>query len=260
MRARNLKPGFFKNDLLAECEPLARILFQGLWCLADREGRLECRPKKIKAEILPYDNCKIVDLLEQLRAKGFIVVYKFDNQIYLEIPTFTEHQNCHVKEAESTIPAPCENETCTILVGPLTESLLLNPESPLPKPKRAKKVQGSLSRFEDFWKAYPKKKAMADAEKAWAKINPDENLIAKILSAVEKGRASDDWTKEGGKYMPHPATWLNRKGWEDEFKPANHLFQSNRPLFGLSPESEAQIKQRDEYEAKLKHQRESKDE
>ena len=53
MRARNLKPGFFKNDALAECDPLARILFEGLWCMADREGRLECHPKRIKAEILP---------------------------------------------------------------------------------------------------------------------------------------------------------------------------------------------------------------
>jgi hypothetical protein len=235
MRARNLKPGFFKNDLLAECDPLARILFQGLWCLADREGRLECRPKKIKAEILPYDNCKVIDLLEQLRAKGFIVVYKYDNQIYLEIPTFTEHQNCHIKEAESIIPAPCENDTCTVLVGPLTESLLLNPESPSPKPKRAKKVQGPLLRFDDFWKAYPKKKAIGDAEKAWGNINPSESLIEKILLAIEKGKTSEDWTKEGGKYIPHPATWLNRKGWEDEFKPANPLFQQQQPTQSEDP-------------------------
>ena len=49
-RARNVKPGFFKNELLAECEPLARILFEGLWCEADREGRLEDRPRRLKAE------------------------------------------------------------------------------------------------------------------------------------------------------------------------------------------------------------------
>jgi hypothetical protein len=53
-RSRNIKPGFFLNDELAECEPLARILFAGLWCIADREGRLEDRPKRIKAEVLPY--------------------------------------------------------------------------------------------------------------------------------------------------------------------------------------------------------------
>ena len=55
MRARNIKPGFFKNDTLAELEFAARLLFIGLWGLADRAGRLEDRPKKIKAEVFPYD-------------------------------------------------------------------------------------------------------------------------------------------------------------------------------------------------------------
>ena len=58
-RSRNIKPGFFLNDDLAECEPLARLLFAGLWCIADREGRLEDRPKRIKIEVLPYDNCDV---------------------------------------------------------------------------------------------------------------------------------------------------------------------------------------------------------
>lgn len=53
-RSRNLKPGFFLNDCLAECQPLARILFAGLWCIADREGRLLDRPRKIKVEVLPH--------------------------------------------------------------------------------------------------------------------------------------------------------------------------------------------------------------
>jgi hypothetical protein len=56
-RARNIKPGFFANDVLAEIDPLGRLLFAGLWTIADREGRLEDRIKKIKAQILPYDDC-----------------------------------------------------------------------------------------------------------------------------------------------------------------------------------------------------------
>ena len=90
MRSRNIKPGFFKNEILAECDPLARVLFAGLWCMADREGRLEFRPKRIKAEILPYDDCKIDVLLNQLLQTGFIIVYSIDGANYLSIPTFTE--------------------------------------------------------------------------------------------------------------------------------------------------------------------------
>lgn len=54
-RARNIKPGFFKNELLAEMPPEIRLLFMGLWCIADREGRFEERPKKIKMELFPCD-------------------------------------------------------------------------------------------------------------------------------------------------------------------------------------------------------------
>jgi hypothetical protein len=70
MRARNIKPGFFKNEELATKDPLARILFEGLWCMADREGRLEDRPARIKAEVLPYDECDIEPLLSSLASGG----------------------------------------------------------------------------------------------------------------------------------------------------------------------------------------------
>ena len=53
MRARNLKPGFFKNECLLSLSPLHRLLFAGLWCMADRNGILEDRPAKIKIEVKP---------------------------------------------------------------------------------------------------------------------------------------------------------------------------------------------------------------
>lgn len=73
MRSRNLKPGFFRNELLAEIKPIGRILFQGLWCLADREGRLEDRPKRIKMDVLPYDTNVDVDSLITELYKGGIL-------------------------------------------------------------------------------------------------------------------------------------------------------------------------------------------
>jgi hypothetical protein len=129
MRARNIKPGFFKNEDLAECDPMARILFAGLWCIADRKGRLEYRPKRIKADIFPYDDCDVEKLINQLSKKDFIMVYKIESQIYIQINKFDKHQNCHIKEAASTIPAPDKHSTSMEVAQPITESLLLNPES-----------------------------------------------------------------------------------------------------------------------------------
>lgn len=105
-RARNIKPGFFANEDLAECDPLARLLFAGLWCLADREGRLEDRPKRIRAELLPYDACDADDLLNQLQARGFILRYSHGEGRFIQVLKFNAHQNPHMKEAKSTIPAP----------------------------------------------------------------------------------------------------------------------------------------------------------
>ena len=110
MRARNIKPGFFKNEELAGKDPLARVLFQGLWCMADREGRLEDRPARIKAEILPYDNCDIESLLVSL-ASGcdpFILRYERDGRRFIQVVHFLKHQNPHVKESKSIIPAPVQ--------------------------------------------------------------------------------------------------------------------------------------------------------
>src|SRR5574340_637434 len=106
MRARNLKPGFFKNEALAECSPLARLLFAGLWCLADREGRLEDRPKRIRAELLPYDDGSVEGLLAELHGVGFIVRYAAAGGRFIQVVNFGKHQNPHCKKQASTIPAP----------------------------------------------------------------------------------------------------------------------------------------------------------
>jgi len=74
--------------------------------------------------------------------------------------------------------------------------------------------------FELLWLAYPKKKNRGQAERAWAKIPLDEELAGLIISKVDEARASPEWTKENGRFIPYPATWLNAKGWEDEITPA----------------------------------------
>ena len=106
MRARNIKPGFFKNDTLAELDFAGRLLFIGLWGLADREGRLEDRPKKIKAEIFPYDEVNVDSFLGELAKRSFIIRYEVDGDRYIQIVNFDKHQNPHPRETPSTIPAP----------------------------------------------------------------------------------------------------------------------------------------------------------
>lgn len=120
-RCRNIKPGFFSNELLAELPPLTRLLFAGLWCYADREGRLEDRPKRIKAEILPYDDCDVDDALDTLAAGDdpFIYRYEVGGNRYIQVAKFSDNQAPHHTEKPSVIPGfPLNNESLTGTLQP----------------------------------------------------------------------------------------------------------------------------------------------
>jgi hypothetical protein len=107
MRARNLKPSLFTNELLAVEDPLYSLIFAGLWCLADREGRLEDRPGKIHIAINPgraYDGTQRA--LDWLAMNGFISRYSIGQARYIQVINFALHQNPHQKETPSKIPPP----------------------------------------------------------------------------------------------------------------------------------------------------------
>lgn len=208
MRARNLKPGFFKNEDLAECEPLARILFSGLWCMADRSGRLEFRPKRIKAEVLPYDNCNIEKLLKQLSDKNFILIYAVNNDNYIEILNFGRHQNPHCKEAESLIPAPVKHSANTVQApdengSRPADSPFLIPDSGFPLP------DSPIQR-----EAVSQKKAKQPA------LSDDDFLKSLKDNPVYEGLDVDElyqkmlvWCKTNGKKPTKRrfVNWLNRE-------------------------------------------------
>lgn len=106
-RIRAIKPGFFQNEALAEFSHAHRLLFAGLWTIADREGRLEDRPRRIKAAIFPYDDLDVDAMLSDL-AKGrdsLIVRYVVDGVGYVWVRKFLEHQRPHHTEPASSYPA-----------------------------------------------------------------------------------------------------------------------------------------------------------
>jgi hypothetical protein len=72
--------------------------------------------------------------------------------------------------------------------------------------------------FDQFWVHYPKKRSKGQAERSWVKIAPDDALFAQIIEGLERARKSRDWIKDAGAYIPYPATWLNAKGWEDDYQ------------------------------------------
>ena len=121
-RSRNIKPGFFKNEELAECSLAARLCFAGLWLLADREGRLEDRPKRIKGELFPFDTFEAGPLLDELHNHGFIVRYRNEAGSFIQISKFLEHQNPHYSEKPSVIKPPVLPESESSKPGQLPDN------------------------------------------------------------------------------------------------------------------------------------------
>jgi hypothetical protein len=102
-----LKPAFFENEDLGQMGPWQRLLFIGLWCAADREGRLEDRPARLKAVLFPYDSMKPAELdawLEELAAVGMVERYEAEGKRYIQVVNFAKHQHPHPNEAGSIIP------------------------------------------------------------------------------------------------------------------------------------------------------------
>lgn len=100
-RARNIKPAFFQNDRLGDVPPLARLLFIGLWTLADFRGIVEVRVRRIRVQLLPYDDANDDDVsafLNVLERSGFIESYSVAGQTYIKVVNWTVHQNPHINE------------------------------------------------------------------------------------------------------------------------------------------------------------------
>jgi hypothetical protein len=133
MRARNVKPSFFQNEQLAELPFEARLLFVGLWCMADREGRLEDRPKRIKMHVFPADMLDIEPLLAGLAEQKLIHRYEVNGVRCISIPNFVKHQRPHANEVASVLPMFHEEPESTTKVASTCDQgskhFALNPSS-----------------------------------------------------------------------------------------------------------------------------------
>lgn len=218
-RSRNIKPGFFQNEDLQELDFATRLFFIGLWTEADKEGRLEDRPKKLKNALFPADDVEVEQMLDGLAAYGFISRYERAGKKIIQIVKWAKHQNPHRREAPSTLPAE-------------TDEVVEEEQQAESGPQKAE----TEASFETFWKLYPRKTAKDNARKAFAKINPDAELLAQILESLAKHCTCQGWLKDDGQFIPHAATWLNGKRWNDEVKPAAnvHHFPGASRHIGLS--------------------------
>ena len=211
MRARNIKPGFFKNENLAELGMFERLLFIGLWCLADREGRVEDRPKRIKMELFPCDQCDVDKGISSLMEAGFITRYVYESYSVIEVCKFKDHQRPHGSEKDGLLPdsngmiTVNERRNNVVLTGkerlvnvnsPLDNALNPDPLNPDPlNPVVAPAKPSSRQRpMPDDFTASPAVLKWA-AEQGYSSAYVGSNLTTFVLSAQAKGYKYANWDK-----------------------------------------------------------------
>lgn len=256
-RSRNIKPGFFVNEVLSELEPLTRLLFIGLWTIADREGRLEDRPKRIKISCLPYDQVNIESCLDQLQTNGFIRRFSVENCGYIEIINWRRHQSPHHKEVESVIPAPpkeaetkqgvahaCakhdssinhdqanKNASCpTDSLNLILDSLNLTSSSSVDeavavetyKTRKGKSLTGEqLNCFNIFWDAFDYRKGKAEAADTWIDLKVNKSVFDEIINGAKNAAAERAGLLADGRTPKMAQGWLSSRRWEDEVSQNN---------------------------------------
>lgn len=111
--------------------------------------------------------------------------------------------------------------------------------TPLP-PKGETPPDAQERRFGEFWAEYPKKVGKKAALTAWKRLKPDAELFERIMQAVTSAKNSEQWNREGGRYIPNPTTWINQGRWDDEMQPKDE--QSNKGSFDTDDFFEAALK------------------
>lgn len=245
-RARNIKPSIFTNEVLGTLDPIISMTFIGLWCLADRTGKLEDRPLRIKAELFPYrEGLDVNGYLTVLERLGFIARYEVDGKRYIQVLNFEKHQAPHHTEKAKGYP---EKPASSGHSGDLTvkqpladgeqkvpersDSLIpdsLIPDSliqPAAKAAAPKKTDRKIPMPEDFW--------ISERVQQWADKNGFDRLDEHLESLKRKTAANgykkiswddffmeairEDWAKlrTGRSQQPQQKTFAERDreaGW-----------------------------------------------
>lgn len=187
----------------------------------DDYGRGSAEPDILKGFVFPRRKSvtekNISDCLTDLACMGLIDLYEVDGESYLCFPTWADHQR--IQQKRSKFPGPDSgSRKSTVGHGDSPPESESNPNTnPNQNPNPNARARGDGA-FDRFWAEYPKKVGKGQAQKAFSKISvPVETLI----EAVQRQRNSVQWQKDGGQYIPNPATWLNQRRWEDDLDSLN---------------------------------------
>ena len=241
MGNRIIKESICVSEQIDELDWFEEVFFYRLLVNCDDYGVMDARPKILKARLFPLKEINleaIVAALQTMIRIGLIRVYEVNELPYLQVIKWGEHQRIrdskHKYPVENTcgelpqvaascgeLPQDAENSRSRAQprAGAESESESESESKTESTRARARETEPDEA-FLRFWEEYPNRVAKRDAIRAWQKLKPEAELVARIMQGLARWKQSDEWTRDNGRYIPHPATWINGRRWEDEVRGA----------------------------------------
>ena len=233
MPNRIIKESICTSENIDQLSAFNETVFYRLIVNVDDYGRIDARPKLLSAKLFPLKDVRtsqIEDALQKLTSAELVTLYEVDGKPFLQMNTWDKHQTIRAKK--SKCPSPENGKiTSEIICKQMQADECKCPRNPIQSesntnPKLKCSTQELDRMFDKFWTVYPRHEGKQNARKAFDKLHPDDALLEQMISAVLKQKQCDQW--QDAKYIPHPATWLNGRRWEDE--PAKASAQRPRLL------------------------------
>ena len=206
------------TDAFLDLPASSQSLYFHLGMRADDDGFISS-PRRIASTV----NASADDL-KLLIAKGFIIPFasgvcvvrdwRINNYIQRDrySPTLYTEEKSQLEASENGRYLPTDTR-CIQNVSKMDTQVRLGKDNIISSPSAQSVGKGNDAFFSAFWNAYPRKVGKGAAQKAFSKVKVP---LAVLLSALEQQKQSDQWNRDGGQYIPYPATWLNQRRWEDE--------------------------------------------
>lgn len=203
-----ISPSIWEDPAFNKLSIPARLLFIGMFSNADDEGFLRGDVGSLKRLVFGFD-MMLPDLekwvMEVMQMKN-LHFYEVEGENYCHFVKWDEYQKQQKDRIQDTMYPKC--------------SICLANDKQVPTEVKGSKEKESkdryMSLFEKFWNEYPRHESKKKALDSFIRIKVNEPLLEKMLATLKEQKQSDQWLAGGGKFIPHPTTWLNQERWNDE--------------------------------------------
>lgn len=230
MPSRIIKESITTSESLYSVSAEAERFFWRLVVKADDYGLYYGNPRILSSMCFPLEPPKeqrIVAWLNELVGAGMVGTYTApeDGKQYLKLLSWDKHQQTRAKKSKFPLPTSFDS-VCNQANGKQVKSNVPvngngngNGSEKRETGTRPDGAAGIPSGFDRFWEAYPRRVGKQDALKAWGQLAPDDALVDLIVAGVERWKTCDQWTRDGGKFICYPATFLRGRRWEEDDHP-----------------------------------------